>query len=184
MAMRRRTLHLAFGLGCAVAGGLAGYFAGQWQHAGQINAAITAAGESDAPLNEQASPESQLARALALSRQGAADAAIRAYKALAADAPDDMRLTIGYDLGNLYLREALKDGADEAMRHAPLIELAKQSYRAVLRRNGEDWDARHNLELALRLAPERDDDADASAEPAVPKERAITTMQGHKLVLP
>jgi mxaK protein len=182
--MRRRSLHLAFAAVSLIAAGLAGDFGWQWQQARRINAAIATAGQSDAPLDDQATPESQLARALALSRNGASDAAIRAYKALVQNERDDIRQAALYNLGNLYLREALKDGATEAARYMPLIELAKQSYRSLLRLNSDDWDARHNLELALRLAPEYDEEIMENSEALVPKERAITTMQGHKLVLP
>ena len=34
------------------------------------------------------------------------------------------------------------------------MELAKQRYRDVLLINPQNWNARHNLELALRVAPE------------------------------
>jgi mxaK protein len=182
--MKRRSVHLAFAAVSLIVGSLVGAFVWQWQQARQINAAIAAAGRSDAPMDEHASPESQLARALALSRSGASDAAIRAYKALAQNEREDIRQAALYNLGNLYLREAMKEGATEAMRYMPLIELGKQSYRSVLRLNSNDWDARHNLELALRMAPEHDDEIGDYADPLVPKERAITTMQGHKLVLP
>ncbi len=182
--MRRRSLHLAFTAVSLIAAGLAGDFGWQWQQAHQINAAIARASQGDAPMIEQASAESQLARALALSRNGASDAAIRAYKALAQNEREDIRQAALYNLGNLYLREALKDGATEAVRYMPLIELAKQSYRSLLRLSGNDWDARHNLELALRLAPEYDEEIVENSEALVPKERAITTMMGHKLVLP
>ena len=38
----------------------------------------------------------------------------------------------------------------------PLIELAKAGYRAVLRADPEDWDARFNLAMALRIVPDVD----------------------------
>jgi mxaK protein len=182
--MKRRHLHIAFAVTGVIAASLAGDFAWCWREASLLNAGIAAASQSDAPMAEQASPESRLARAQALSRHGATDAAIKAYKALAQDERADIRQAALYNLGNLYLREALKDGSSAAVRHMPLIELAKQSYRTLLRMNGDDWDARYNLELALRLAPEYDDVPDENSEPAVPKERAVTTMQGRKLVLP
>jgi mxaK protein len=182
--MKRRTVHFSFAGLALIAGSLAGDFGWQWQQARQLNAAIAMAGQSAEPLDEQATPETQLARALALARNGASDAAIKAYKTLTQSERDDIKQAALYNLGNLYLREALKDGAAEAMRYMPLIELSKQSYRNLLRMNGEDWDARHNLEQALRLAPEYDEVAVQEGESPVPKERAITTMQGHQLVLP
>jgi mxaK protein len=182
--MKRRPVHFAFAIVTLISGALAGYYAWHWQHARQLNAAIALAGQSNAPIDEQASPESQLARALALSRNGISDAAIKAYKALARSERDDIKQAALYNLGNLYLREALKDGAAEAIRYMPLIELAKQSYRTLLRGNSAHWNARYNLEQALRLAPEYDDVAVENEDPMVPKERAISTMQGRRLVLP
>jgi mxaK protein len=182
--MRRRAIDLAFAAVSLIAAVLAADFAWQWHDACQLNATIETASQSGVPLDESAGPEGQLARALVLARTGASDAAIRAYKALTQGERDDIRQAALYDLGNLYLREALKDGATEAMLYLPLIELAKQNYRSLLRLNGDDWDARRNLELALRLAPEYDEEIVDNAEALVPKERAITTMAGHKLVLP
>jgi mxaK protein len=182
--MNSRRVHLVFAALCLVAAVLAGYYAWRWQQAAQLNAAIAAAGKGDAALDASATPESVLAHALALSRQGSAEAAIKTYKALIQGERDDIKQAALYDLGNLYLRQALQDGAGEAPRYMPLIELSKQSYRSLLRLNSDAWDARYNLEQALRLAPEYDEVALDNAESLVPKERAITTMQGQKLDLP
>ena len=59
-----------------------------------------------------------------------------------------------FNLGNMYLRQGLAQGTAEAL---PLVELAKQRYRDLLRATPDDWDARYNLERALRLAPEEQD---------------------------
>ena len=82
-----------------------------------------------------------------------------------------------YNAGNLHLREALKNGEGEAIRSLPLIELAKQHYRDLLRADPGRWDARYNLERALWLAPEADDAASADDARTTPRERAITTMR-------
>jgi mxaK protein len=68
-----------------------------------------------------------------------------------------MRRHIRYNLANLYLRRALQyrdSGADDLA--LPLVELAKEYYRELLRADSQDWSARYNLELALRVAPETD----------------------------
>jgi mxaK protein len=182
--MKRRSAHFGFAALALIAAGLACAYGWQWRQAQQLNAAIAMGGQGDAPVEERPAPESQLARALALARNGASDAAIKAYKVLSESDRDDIKQAALYNLGNLYLREALKDGSAEAARYMPLIELSKQSYRSLLRMNATDWDARYNLEQALRLAPEYDDTAMQEGESPVPKERAITTMQGHQLVLP
>ena len=58
---------------------------------------------------------------------------------------------------NLYFREASQlreiGSNDLAM---PLLELAKQNYREILRTDSGHWDAKYNLELALILAPDTD----------------------------
>jgi mxaK protein len=64
------------------------------------------------------------------------------------------------------------------------VELAKESYRQVLRDNPARWDARYNLERAQRLVPDPED-IDASAAPAPSQsERAATTMRGYSPGLP
>src|SRR5690606_20115955 len=99
---------------------------------------------------------------------------------------DQAALSVGalYNLGNLHLREALKDGAAEAHRYLPLIELAKQRYREALRRRPDSWDARYNLEAALLLAPEADDPAFEEDEPSDQEDRVISTLPGGRIALP
>jgi mxaK protein len=68
-----------------------------------------------------------------------------------------MRADIRYNLANLYLRRALQYRENDADDLAlPLVELAKENYRDVLREDSQDWFAKYNLELALRIAPETD----------------------------
>jgi mxaK protein len=98
--------------------------------------------------------------------------------------PQEVRLAALYNLGNLNMREALKQGQGEAQRFIPLIELAKQSYRDDLRGNPGDWDARYNLERALWLSPEYDDPMLQRSQTPVRSEHAMSTMQGAKIDLP
>jgi mxaK protein len=66
----------------------------------------------------------------------------------------------------------------------PLIELAKEQYRELLRRDPQHWDARYNLERAQRLQPDPTDSAfDPTAAPQE-RERAATTMRAQTLGLP
>ena len=89
-----------------------------------------------------------------------------------------------YNLGNLHLRQALKVGAAAPDTAAPLVELAKQSYRDALRADPADWDARYNLERALQLAPEVDEQAADDGEPEPDKEITITTAPAGRSDLP
>ncbi len=96
----------------------------------------------------------------------------------------ELRQIALYDLGNLYLREALRvrqSGADASA--LPLLELAKESYRSVLLERPDLWDAKFNLELALRAAPDPDPD-DTGAPQILTGERAVTTMRAFTLGLP
>ena len=160
--MKRARVHVTFAcaaLGCAL---LAGYHGTRLEHAKRVNAAIARADTAqidpvkiDTALIEPAQldsavPEAVFARARVLSRVGDYRDAAKTYKLLIQGETVELRADALYNLGNLYLREALKNGAEAAIQSVPLIELAKQSYRDLLRDNPMDWDARYNLELALR----------------------------------
>ena len=129
-------------------------------------------------------PEAQFARALSLSRAGQTEAALKAYKDVAQGGRADLRLAALYNLGNLHLREAQRTGTDDPTQSLPLIELAKQSYRDVLRSQPADWDARYNLERALQLAPELDDNQVDEQENEAPEEHVSSTLQGARMDLP
>jgi mxaK protein len=153
--MKRRTWHLLFGataLACAAAVLVNGL---RLQQAVTLNRAVAAAREPAAGLApaDDAPREVRLARAIALADAGAYDAAFKAYGALISLGPlDAVGRRALYDLGNMHLRQGAADpGSALAM---PMLELAKQRYRDLLRVAPDDWDARYNLELALRLAPE------------------------------
>lgn len=97
----------------------------------------------------------RFARAWVLQQDGEFDAALEAYAAVDVGDDDRMRAAIQYNLGNLCLRRALEHRESHADDLAlPLVELAKEYYREVLREHGDDWPAKYNLEVALRIAPE------------------------------
>lgn len=126
-------------------------------------------------------PEARLAHAVALSRVDY-DGALAAYKAIIQSNREDLRRLALYDLGNLNLRQAVQNGLDEP-QSLPLTELAKQNYRDLLRRDPTDWDARYNLERALRLAPEDDDDTEDTGPPD-PRQHERTTIADPRMDLP
>jgi mxaK protein len=100
-------------------------------------------------------PQLHFARAYAMQQDGEFEAALEAYAAI--DVPDGhrMRADIQYNLANLYLRRALQHRENDADDLAlPFVELAKEYYRELLREDSENWSAKYNLELALRIAPE------------------------------
>jgi mxaK protein len=175
--MRRVTVHAAFAIAALAIGGLVIVQAVDLARALRIEAAIAHGASPAADDLGMRHPEGRLARILALSVAGRYDEALAAGTALAARAPAALRPTVLYDLGNLHLHRALATAgsADAAGARAPLVELAKARYRDALRLDPDDWDARYNLERALSLAPEADDDAQEEAEPSVRKERTVTT---------
>ena len=83
------------------------------------------------------------------------------------------------------MRQALRlrDGS-QAGQAIALIELAKENYREVLRRDPAYWDARYNLERAQRLLPDPEEIDPTSGEEAKRAERAATTMRGYTPGLP
>lgn len=103
-----------------------------------------------------------LARAVAFAAEGNFPAATRRYESLLEAGPlDEIGRAALFDLGNAYLRQGAGTAAD-ALRSLPMIEQAKAHYRALLRIAPGDWDARYNLERALRLAPEGSAEPDAA----------------------
>jgi mxaK protein len=142
--------------------------------------ALIAAGT---PPAETAVPDLRFAQAYALAGSGAGEAALNTYRGLQSDSA--LGAAARFNSANLLLRQALelRAGAQPAQA-LPLIELAKEQYRALLRQDPQHWDARYNLERAQRLLP---DPQDAEFEPtAAPRERerAATTMRAQTLGLP
>lgn len=128
-------------------------------------------------------PALQFTQAQALARQGERDAALKLYRSLQADTPLGQRAR--YNAANLLMQQALEVRAGAQPGQAiPLIELAKEIYREVLRQDPGAWDARYNLERAQRLLPDpADEDAAPTGAPEA-AERATTTMRGVSRGLP
>jgi mxaK protein len=142
----------------------------------QIDAGAPGAGP-DAPA------ELRFAQAHAQAASGATDAALSRYGALQDDTP--LGRAARYNAANLLQRQAvvLRDGPHPGQA-LPLVELAKESYRQVLRHDPADWAARYNLERAQRLVPDPDGDEEPPAGPPRQAERAPTTMRGFSPGLP
>lgn len=177
--MRRRSVHAVFGVVAAACAAITAVQAVRLERAHHVNAAIASA--SVASLDRSV-PEAQVARAIALGRAGDYEGALLAYKAVIQGNRADLRHLALYNLGNLHMRAALKDPQAPTDQVLPLVELAKQSYRDLLRETPQDWDARYNLERALYMAPEVDEDT-ADEGPPAPKEHSVSTNRA-KLDLP
>jgi mxaK protein len=175
--MKRRTVHGAFAAAALVCGGVAVYQGVRLQYSVRTNEAIRNATASQLDAHV---PEARFARALALAQAGKSEQALKEYTALAGSERGDLRRRALYNLGNLYLRDALADG--EAYRSLALVELAKRNYRMLLRESPADWDARYNLERALWLAPESQQEYVEEEPPE--REQSVSTLQGARMDLP
>lgn len=98
----------------------------------------------------------QLAHALALERAGHVDDALDIYAEVDVLGTPALRRAARVNVANLYLARGLAAAQDEgqAQRAMVLLQLAKAGYRAALRDAPDDWNARYNLELALRVLPD------------------------------
>jgi mxaK protein len=192
--MKRAHSHLAFALVATTLSILTAGEALRLQHAQRINMAVAewatvpvpdppaTSAKWSAGAADHLPPEARLARAVALSRLDY-DGALAAYKAIIQSNREDLHRIALYDLGNLNLRQAVQYGLADEAQSLPLTELAKQSYRDLLRRDPTDWDARYNLERALRLAPE-EDDASEDTGPPDPREHERSTIADPRMDLP
>ncbi|WP_309626893.1 hypothetical protein [Methylibium sp.] len=164
-----------------------------WYSKARDNALIAAGAEALAgaasaamPVDAASAAESpalRFARAHALAERGDVEAALALYRGLQSDPV--VGTAARYNSANLLMRQALvlRDSPSPGQA-IPLIELAKQGYRDVLRSEPLHWDARYNYERAQRLQPDPDGSDPAIAEPRNDAERAATTMRGISPGLP
>lgn len=127
--------------------------------------------------------ELQFARAAAAAASGAEDDALNRYRALQDETP--LGQAARFNTANALMRQAVAVRATEQPGLAiPLVELAKENYRELLRTDPANWGARYNLERAQRLLPDPDDSDAPPMEPPSNAERAATTMRGYSPGLP
>lgn len=179
--MRRVRGHLAFGTAAAGFAVLALWAGWTLQRVERVNAAIATA---TSVAFEADLPESRLAHAQALAASGDYDAALAGYKSIIRGNREDLRRIALYDGGNLNLRRAMQEDPDNLTQIIPLVELAKQNYRDLLREDPDQWDARYNLERALRLAPEGENPEEEASPPPESRERAQSTNDNARMDLP
>ena len=184
--MKRRLVHLVFAAASVALSVPAVLQALRLQQAVRTNRAIAQAADPAGTDGDSTGdfPEARFAHAVALSRTGGYEAALAAYKALVQEERGPLRTAALYNLGNLHLLQALRNGPARAVEALPLVELAKQSFRDALRADPGDWDARYNLERALWLAPEIDEQAIGDNEPPVGRELTIPTAPAMRSDLP
>ena len=162
-----------------------------WQH--QRRNALITEGKPIADTDAADVPELRFASAHALAsgegngnsnnNNNNEEAALNRYRTLQGDSA--LGQAARFNSANLLLRQAQKLQANEQRGPAvPLVELAKETYREVLRNDPQHWPARYNLERAQRLLPDPDDGDSVLAEPPQQAERSATTMRGYSPGLP
>ncbi|PRD41305.1 hypothetical protein C5748_22485 [Phyllobacterium phragmitis] len=144
-----------------------------------------AAGQ-DIAVNDEARPELLLARGHFLMRRGRLDEAQALVPAIRASGNRQILAALQYDLANARLRRALV--LIEETKIDPgiaLINLAKDGYRAALSARPEFWDARYNLDVAMRLVRDFPEIEQSSDEPPLETpERLWTDLPGLPRGLP
>jgi mxaK protein len=107
----------------------------------------------DHALPRDAAPELRAARGLFLLAHDRVDDAQAELDAIGPENVAGPRSLLLYGLANAHLRRALEIFTSAPMRKvAPLIGLAQSEYRAVLRADPSNWDARYNFDIASALS--------------------------------
>ena len=123
------------------------------------------------------------AAAVAPAASGAEDDALNRYRSLQDDTP--LGRAARFNSANALMRQAITVRTSPQPGQAiPLIELAKETYRELLRTDPSNWGARYNLERAQRLLPDPEDSEAPPSEAPSNAERAATTMRGYSPGLP
>ncbi len=157
MALKKR-LYIVFSVMALFFGTLFGREVWRWHETGIYNAAIEEARFAEAAPYK--GDHGLFAKAYAEQQRGRYQDARILYGELENADDHELRLAVLFNVGNTYLQQAsevdLNADADVAV---PLIELAKNSYRQLLRIDSRHWEAKFNLERALQLLPDSGEQA-------------------------
>lgn len=106
---------------------------------------------------KQIVPELQLARATYLKKKHRYKEAQASLSQIINQGSQKQQAISRYNLGNVYLEQAIELAESMQINEATaLTALAKQAYRQALSLDSGYWDAKYNLEVAMRLLPEMD----------------------------
>lgn len=163
--------------------GLIAYDGYRWWQTERLNTAIVDG--SIIAATTALPPQGIFAQAYFHAKKGDHERSIALYKQVEESSDAVMARAAKYNRANGYLAKAMELPSDDNQNLSlPLAELAKDNYRSLLRIEPGYWDAKYNLERALRLVPDPDDSEDAELPPPQQSERAPTTMRGFTLGLP
>lgn len=126
------------------------YLAMQLWHEIQVEQYIDSPSASDESLDDA---RVHFAKAAFYEKQEQHELALDQLTIALGKASEELMPLTFYNRGNINLRAAL-DMTQADARQLPLIELAKQDFRRALAIDPTLWDARYNLEVALRAVPE------------------------------
>lgn len=102
-------------------------------------------------------PQLIFAKAHYVDTQGQYREALSLYNSIEYQNDPTLQEHVKYNTGTIHLREAAQlwnaEGVEAYARVNTLLELSEAAYREVLRLNDQNWDARYNLEYALRIRP-------------------------------
>ncbi len=130
-------------------------------------------------------PELRLARAFYFKQKHRYDEALSTLSLIMDKGDRNFQAKVRYNLGNLYLEQAVQQALAMNINEAqPLAGLAKQAYRQALALDSSNWDAKYNLEVAMRLLPEMDRVDMPDDEPKNQKSQLWTTVPGFPRGLP
>ncbi|MGA0561464.1 hypothetical protein ACO2RV_03360 [Ancylobacter sp. VNQ12] len=150
---RERVLIFTLTLLLAAGTGAAGYFATRLVLDWQANGAIAALSAGrDLPVRANDRPELLFARLAFLSTRDRFDEAQPLMNRIAASGNRAIASAAYYDLSNARLRAAISHlEINEIDPAVPLVRLAKEGYRRALALDPGFWDAKYNLDIAMRL---------------------------------
>ncbi len=109
------------------------------------------------------------ANARQLHQQGDYAQAQQVFAAIDIEQSPRLRVPVLFELSQTYIRQAVDfEKKGDAEQRIPLLELAKENYRKILRNDPDNWQARVNLARVLRMLPDArllvDDDDDVMPE--------------------
>ncbi len=186
MIRRFRHISLWSALALALAGAL--YSLGVWYGIHRDNHLILQlTSGKDVAVNKVISgePELRLARAFYFKQKHRYDEALSTLSLVMDKGDQAFQAKVRYNLGNLYLEQALQQAKAMNINAAtPLAGLAKQAYRQSLALDSGNWDAKYNLEVAMRLLPEMDRVDMPDDGPENRKSQLWTTVPGFPRGLP
>jgi mxaK protein len=179
LATRRRTRIALALLALLLAVGL--WEAKRFREMVQWNQQIASGNLENVSLS--APPEVRFALAYASVAKADDQTALNRYRELQTNA--SLAQPARYNSANVLMRQAMALQVSATPGQAtPLLVLAKENYREVLRAEAEHWDARHDLGRAQRLLPDPEDSEPVTSETPRDAERAATTMRGFSPGLP